>query len=94
MIAERFGWKVMQRVADKQRQFMSVLDNSRNASRATPVVIKMRLLVRQHLHLVWLQAVGVVNNIVAGWSDSSLTNRLTDKIEIVPDKKTKMSLIA
>lgn len=93
MIAERFGWKVVQRVTDKQCQFMSVLDHSRDSSRATPVVIKMRLFVRHHLHLVWLQAIGVMNNVVAGWCDSSLTNRLADKIEIVPNKKTRMSLI-
>lgn len=72
---------------------MSVLNNGRDSNGSTPVIIKMCLLVRHQLHLVWFKTICVVDDVVAGWRNRSLTDRLADKIEVVTKNETNLNLI-
>lgn len=67
----------------QHRQLVRVLHDGRNARAAAPVVVKMRLLVRQHLQLVRRQPVAVVDDVVAGRRDGALTDGLADQVEVV-----------
>lgn len=80
----------MQELSDEKSQLMSVLDDCWDAGAATPVVVQMSLLVCKNLHLVGLQAVGVVDDVVRCRSDCSLANRLADQEEVIAKKKQKM----
>lgn len=53
---------------------MSVLHYGGNAGCATPVVVKMCVLVGEKLHLVWGHSIGVVDDVVARWRDSALSH--------------------
>lgn len=64
----------MQVLANQNGQLVSVLNDSRNTSASTPVVIQVRVFVRQDLHLVWFQTIGVINDVVACWCDGTLAN--------------------
>jgi hypothetical protein len=82
-----FRWRLMQMFTAKQSQFMSVLYDGRNSNCSTPIVVQMRHLVSQQLHLIGLESAGVVDDVVACWRDRSLTNRLADEEEIVAERE-------
>lgn len=76
------------------RQFVGELDDRRNAERTTPVVIQVTELVREHLNLRRVESsLVVVNHVVAGRRDASLTCVLTDQIEIVAGKNVNSQLV-
>lgn len=62
---------------------MGVLNDARYTNRSAPVVVKMSLLVREDLHFVGRESVGVVDDVVAGRRHCSLANGLADQEEIV-----------
>lgn len=93
MIVERFGRRLVQEFSGEQRQLVSVLNNSRDTNSAAPVVIKMRLLVGHHLQLIRLEAVCVEDDVVAGWSNCSLSNTLADEEEVVTENETVVNVI-
>ena len=62
---------------------MCVLNNGGDSGAAAPVVVEMRLFVRDDLHLVRSETVGVVNDVVGSWRDGALTNALADQVEVV-----------
>lgn len=64
----------MQEFTNEQCKLVSVLDDSWYTNTSAPIVVQVSLLVRQQLHLIGRQFTGVVNDIVAGWCDRSLTN--------------------
>ena len=49
-----------------------------------PVVVEVAELVGEPLHVVWVQAGGVTDDVKVGWSDSALTCTLTHQKEIIP----------
>lgn len=81
----------MQVLADEEGQLVCVLDDGWYAGASTPVVVQVRLLVCENLHLIRLQAVRVVDDVVRCGSDGSLANGLANQEEIVA-KKINFSL--
>lgn len=74
-------------LSNQQSQLVGVLNDSWDTSASTPVVIQVSVLVCQDLQLIWLQATGIVDDIVASRRDCALTNRLRDEEEVVAEKK-------
>lgn len=73
----------MQVFTDEHRQLVSVLNDRRDSCAATPVVVQMRVLVREDLHLIRSQSTLVVDDVVAGGRHSSLADGLADQEEVV-----------
>merc|ERR1719209_1893570 len=73
----------MQALPHQEGKFVGILARSWDTHCAWPVVVKMGQLVRQLLEMVWLQARSVLDDVVAGWIDCALPDRLRDKEEII-----------
>merc|ERR1719357_1259985 len=77
-------WHLVEGIADQQSQLVSILAGGRNSNRSRPVVVKVRQLVSEPLHVLWLQAGGILYNVVGGGVDRSLCHRLGNQEEVVP----------
>lgn len=53
-----------------------------------PVVVHVAQFEGKSLHVVGLQAVVVIDDIIVGGSHRSPAGRLTDQVEVVPERKT------
>jgi hypothetical protein len=75
----------MEKFSSEQGQLVCILNDSRNSNCSAPVVVQMSQLVCEHLELIGTHADGVVDDVVARWRDCSLTDTLTDEIEVVAE---------
>lgn len=75
----------MKVLANEECQLVSVLNDSRNSRSSAPVVIEMAVLISEQLQSVGRQSVGIVDNIVARWSNGSLPHGLAHKEEVISE---------
>lgn len=80
-----------QRLRREEREFLGVLTDSRNARCSAPIEVHVRELVRQNLQFVLVELAAVVDDVVGGWRDCSLTNVLRDQEETEKTRKVKMN---
>lgn len=72
----------MQRLPNKESQFVGILAGCRNADRSAPIVVHVRQLVREQLVSLGRQSGAVFNNVVHGRADSAFAHTLRDQVEI------------
>ena len=78
--------EIFGRVCLLERQYQNQTSGSENKiETCRPVVVEMAEFVGQPLHVVGLQRGRVVNDVVMGRSDRSLTHALRHDEEVVPD---------
>jgi hypothetical protein len=71
----------MQRLRSQECQLLCVLADSRNAGGSAPVVVKMSHFVRQNFDFVLVETTSIVDDVVCGWRNGSLSNMLRDQEE-------------
>lgn len=87
MIVEVAGRRRVKMFADQQRQLVRVLNDGRYTRASAPVVVEMRVLVRQHLQLIRRESAVVVDDVVAGGRDGALADGLADQVEVETEEK-------
>lgn len=88
-VAQLHIWQIMDWLWYQKCQLTGVLANRRNAHGTWPIVVQVRILVCQRLHLVRVEARFVNENVVMGGWNRALTHMLRNEEKVISENRVE-----